>query len=169
MQKLYLSATIFIALLSVLHKPAPAISVENVTWPQELEGKKLQPLAMGEQEKVFLKHFPGKVARFHDGENEYILRQVTRPSRKFHSASVCLKSNGAKISFLPLFKDSRSRLWSQFNAEWKGKHLLVSEIIIDQDHKTISDASSWYWKALFKQTRGPWLSITKIQKNKEGE
>ena len=38
MQKLYLSATIFIALLSVLHKPAPAISVENVAWPQELPG-----------------------------------------------------------------------------------------------------------------------------------
>lgn len=163
MQKIYLSLCLFIALISSGYQPPHSMPAEDFDWPQELEGKALQEIPMGEQDKVFLRHFPGKVGRFHDGEKEYILRYVNRPSRKLHSASVCLKSNGAKVTYLSLQKDAHGRLWSQFNAHWKGKLYLVSEIIIDSEDKTLSDASSWYWKALFKQTQGPWLSITKIQ------
>jgi hypothetical protein len=162
MQKLYLSLSLFIALLSTTHQTNQLPSVKNVPWPQKIEGKKLIQIPMAEQDKVFLRHFPGKVGRFHDGENEYILRYVTRPSRKLHSASVCLKSNGAKISPLPLYQGPQGRMWSRFNAKWKDKFYLVSEIIIDKNQTTISDASSWYWQALFKQSTGPWLSITKI-------
>ncbi|WDE98662.1 hypothetical protein PQO03_12525 [Lentisphaera profundi] len=162
MQKLYASLAILIALMSFLPSSKEISPEVDIPWPSSLEGKSLYPLPMGEQEKVFLRYFPGKVGRFHDGEDEYILRYVTRPSRKLHSASVCLQSNGAKINYLPLYKDSKGQLWSQFEADWKHKNYLVSEIIIDKDNKFISDASSWYWKALFKQSTGPWLSITKI-------
>ena len=160
--KNYCIASMIIALLPFFRTGINTDQIQDIQWPEEILGEKIIETPLSDQDKIFLTDFPGKVARFRSTNKEYSLRYITRPSRKLHSSAVCLSSNAAEISYLPLWEDRQGRRWSQFKAKWKRKNLLVKEIIIDKNHKSSSDASSWYWQAILNKSDGPWLSITQI-------
>ena len=160
--KIYIIASLIIAIIPYFRNEISMNQVEHIPWPKTILDEEIIQTPLSEQDKIFLAYFPGKVARFKSTNKEYILRYVTRPSRKLHSSALCLSSNAAEISYLPLWKDSKGRLWSQFNAKWRGKKLLIKEIIIDKTQHSFTDASSWYWQAIFNKSEGPWLSITQI-------
>src|ERR1051325_11477965 len=71
---------------------APAISFPG--WPSKFNGKTLTPLALNEMETSFASDFPGRIARFTDGNREIIIRWVTEPTRKLHPSSDCFQGLG---------------------------------------------------------------------------
>lgn len=132
-------------------------------WPKTFDGRKLKSLPLTKREKAFAAGFPGKTARFTDGEQQYILRWVTRPSRKLHPAADCFRASGYRIKYLPLHIDEHGATWSSFEASREGKVLCVRERIYDDEvGRSFSDVSSWYWAATFDRTNGPWWAVTVI-------
>ena len=85
-------------------------------WPHQFAGQSLRRLPLSERETRFLLEFPGKIARFTDGSRELIVRWVTTPTRKLHSASDCFRGLGFSISPAAAHADDRGQLWSSFVA-----------------------------------------------------
>ena len=136
--------------------------IQEPAWPIVFNGQTLEPLALSEREERFVEDFPGSIARFRTGENELILRWVTRATRKLHPAADCLKGVGFEVSPLPMNRDMNGMLWNCVSARREAEKLRVCERIEDSDGASSSDVSSWFWSATLKQTRGPWLAYTFI-------
>ncbi len=88
--RLFIIASV-LAVLSPLF-PAQSLSVskdeqEFPSWPTTLQGLDLEQLPLIAREKHFAKAFPGKVGLFSDGQQQYIIRWVTQPTRRLHPAA----------------------------------------------------------------------------------
>jgi exosortase/archaeosortase family protein len=135
-------------------------------WPATFEGRRLQPLPLGEADRSFLGGFPGRVGKFTDGRREILLRWVSEPSRRLHPAADCLRGAGAEVRPLPVWRDRRGRLWGCQEIVRNGQHHRILERIIDAAGWTDAsrpgwtDVSAWYWAALLGRTNGPWWAIT---------
>ena len=82
----YLTACAIAALMPFVSArfETPATGAAAVTfpgWPSIFEGKTLTPLPLSATEKKFATGFPGRIARFSDGEHEIIIRWVTEATR----------------------------------------------------------------------------------------
>lgn len=160
------SIFIFLCIVSavtplVARNPATKSAVQFPEWPMEFGGLPLQELPLTNREHVYLKEFPGKIARFTDGEREIVMRYVATPSRKLHPTADCLRGNGLTVSPLPLFQDSRNKIWGCVSAvSDRGERLKVCEQIIDIAGETFSDTSTWFWAAMLEQSHGPWLAVS---------
>ena len=164
---------------SVLALFSPLYPVESLSaskdepvfpgWPSSLQGLDLKQLPLTTREKHFAKAFPGKVGLFSDGQQQYIIRWVTQPTRKLHPAADCFRGGGYRIKYLPLWKDSNSQPWSAFNATKNSQTLYVREHIYDSLGNNWADISAWYWAATLGKTDGPWWVITNIQVMKESD
>ena len=164
----YIVACAFEALvpfLSAQHKTSAGAggSVVFPGWPTQFEGKNLIPLPLNEMEKGFASDFPGRIARFTDGEREVIIRWVTEPTRKLHPSSDCFQGLGYTVKPLAARRDERGTLWSKFAATKGNQRLLVYEQIHTESGETWTDASSWYWSAL-QHGSGSWWAITVAEK-----
>jgi hypothetical protein len=132
-------------------------------WPHELAGRALTELPLTERERRFAEDFPGRIARFTDGEREVIVRWVTQPTRTLHSAADCFRGIGYAIEPRPLRVDSAQERWGSFTAVRDTERLRVYERIYaapGASDGNWSDVSSWYWAALFGRTQGPWWAVT---------
>lgn len=133
-------------------------------WDKTFEGKKITELPLSENEKYFLKDFPGYVSKFTDGEREIIMRYITEGTRKLHPSSDCFKGTGYKINFKPVEIDKASNLkWNSFTALKNNQTLKIKERIFSQN-ESWTDVSSWYWSTLLNKSKGPWTAITVIEK-----
>jgi len=132
-------------------------------WPPYFEGKVLKKLKLSESEESFNNGFPGRIAKLSDGEKILIIRWVTHETRKLHPAIDCFKSVGYEVQILPLWVDKDGQRWSRFEAMINGEKALVYERIFDNDGKSWSDVSAWYWEALLGQTVAPWWAITVVE------
>ena len=141
-------------------RPAGAASTTFPGWPTTFEGKTLTPLPLNEMEKRFATDFPGKIARFSDGEREIIMRWVTEPTRKLHSASDCFQGLGYRVEPLAVYRDERGSLWTSFAATNEAWRLRVRERIHSDSGETWTDVSAWYWSALRHRGSGSWWAIT---------
>ncbi|MBN8549544.1 MAG: hypothetical protein J0M12_09535 [Deltaproteobacteria bacterium] len=163
MRDLFLAVLIALAAVTPLTTthPAPSTGVDRFPgWPQEFRGNHLTQLPLTERELTFGKDFPGKIGRFSDGENELIIRWITRESRKLHPASDCFRGAGHSIAPLPLHKDLDGALWSCFRASRDHQEIRVCERIFDENGGSWSDTSSWFWDAARGVSDGPWWAIT---------
>jgi hypothetical protein len=132
-------------------------------WPRELEGRALIELPLTERERQFAQDFPGRLARFTDGEREIIVRWVTHPTRTLHPAADCFRGLGYGIEPQPLRVAGTQERWGSFTAVRKAERLRVYERIYTANGLVAdswSDVSSWYWAALLGRTRGPWWAVT---------
>src|SRR5689334_10805279 len=93
---------------------APAITFPG--WPSKFEGKTLTPIPLNEIEKGFASDFPGRMARFTDGQREIIIRWVTEPTRKLHPSSDCFQGLGYSVEPLAAHRDEHGKLWARFAA-----------------------------------------------------
>jgi hypothetical protein len=62
--------------------------------------------------------------------------------------------------------DRHGESWRCFRAARNGRHLQVCERIFDAQNGRWTDASSWYWSALFgasQQASGPWWAVTRVE------
>ena len=153
------------ALLPLISTGGQAVCLNTKTkasWPQTFEGQALSPLPLSDEETRFAQGFPGNIAKFSCGGKTLIFRWLTRETRQLHPSSDCFKGNGYKVSALPTYLDAAGNRWGCFQAQRGGQKLMVTERITDDRDGNWTDVSHWYWAALMKQTRGPWLSITAV-------
>ena len=145
----------------------PATGAETVTfpgWPSTFEGKTLTALPLTETEKKFATGFPGRIARFSDGEREIIVRWATEATRKMHPASDCFQGLGYTVTPLAAHRDARGSLWASFAATKGSERLVVFERIHSDSGETWTDVSAWYWSALRHEGSGSWWAITVAEK-----
>jgi hypothetical protein len=134
-------------------------------WPEKYEGLDLKPLPLSPREERFAADFPGRIARFSDGNREIIFRWIERETRRLHSASDCLKGLGYSIAPLPLRIDSSGHRWSHFEAR-RGDEVLQAyeRIYSDNGLQSWTDVSSWYWQSSIGNAQGPWWAVTIAEK-----
>jgi hypothetical protein len=146
---------------------APATGAAVVAfpgWPSTFAGKTLTQLPLNEMEKQFATEFPGRIARFSDGEREIIIRWVTEATRKMHPASDCFQGLGYSVKPLAAYRDQNGSLWARFAATKGDQQLRVYERINSDSGETWTDVSAWYWSALRQRGSGSWWAITVAEK-----
>jgi hypothetical protein len=146
---------------------APATGAAVVAfpgWPSAFAGKTLTQLPLNEMEKQFATEFPGRIARFSDGEREIIIRWVTEATRKMHPASDCFQGLGYSVKPLAAYRDHNGSLWASFAATKADQQLRVYERINSDSGETWTDVSAWYWSALRQRGSGSWWAITVAEK-----
>jgi hypothetical protein len=131
-------------------------------WPTHFEGRTLKPLELSEREVHFARDFPGRIAKYSDGQRTVIFRWVTRETRKLHPAADCFQGAGYRAHSLPAGLDSQQALWGRFNAVKGSETFQVSERISDDQGNGWADVSAWYWAALLRKSTGPWWAMTVI-------
>lgn len=159
---LCLTALALSALVPLLpHDSAPthATSAEP-NWTESFEGRRLTRLPLSQREQRFHRNFPGRVARFTDGERELVVRWVAEETRRLHPAADCLRGAGYTVTPLPQHVDDEGNAWSCVEAVRKGERLCVRERVHDLDGGSWADVSAWYWAARLGNTQGPWWAVT---------
>jgi hypothetical protein len=141
-----------------------AAAVAFPGWPDTFAGKTLTSLPLNEMEKRFATEFPGRIARFSDGEREIIIRWVTEATRKMHPASDCFQGLGYTVKPLAAYRDPGGSLWTSFAASKGEEQLLVYERINSDSGETWTDVSAWYWSALRHNGSGSWWAVTVAEK-----
>lgn len=133
-------------------------------WPAAYEGRTLTALPLEAREAAFGRGFPGQTGRFSDGRREIIMRWVSEPTRRLHPAADCFRGSGYHITPLPLRRDAGGTAMGCFRATRGDDAMTVCEAIRDTRGHTWSDASAWYWSALFGGSEGPWWSVVVAEK-----
>ena len=147
--------------------PSPGAAVVAFPgWPTTFEGKTLTQLPLNDIEKFFASDFPGRIARFSDGEREIIVRWVTEATRKLHPSSDCFQGLGYTVKPLAARRDENGSLWASFAATKGDDRLLVYERINSDSGETWTDVSAWYWSALRHSGSGSWWAITVAEKQR---
>jgi exosortase/archaeosortase family protein len=124
--------------------------------PDHFEGRSLTSRPLVGDELEISGAFPGRIARFNDGTNEIIIKQVVRATRKLHMAEVCFKSWGYALEHQPMAVDAEGQVWTTFTAEKNGRRLRVRECVKGPEGQHWPDVSAWYWSALAHPDAGPW-------------
>jgi hypothetical protein len=138
---------------------APATGNANIEWPTHFQGRDLIRLPLSPAETRWLRDFPGTAARFTDGERGVLIRRVERPTRMLHPAADCFRGVGYAVA-APEIREVDGERWSCFTARKDGVGREVCERIHDERGGTWTDASAWYWSALFDRGGGPWWAVT---------
>ena len=166
---LYIVACLLAALapwLSIESRPQGDKTFSTVFpgWPTHFEGRALTALPLSERERRFGSDFPGRIARFTDGQREVIIRWVTEPTRKLHPASDCFEGIGYRVQPIPLRVDETGARWGGFTATRGGEKLRVYERIYADGGGSWTDVSAWYWAAAGEKSAGPWWAVTVAEK-----
>ena len=133
-------------------------------WPDDISSSTLHAVPLLPQEASFSKSFPGRIGRFSDGENEWIIRWVVQPTRLLHPAADCFRGSGYRIHPLPLKQNPEKSFWGAFEASKSDETLLVHERIYDDQGQSWTDVSSWYWASILGQSTGPWWAVTRVSR-----
>jgi hypothetical protein len=128
--------------------------------PTQWQGAPLRPLALGDVELRFAKHFPGTLARMTDGRHVLVLRTVTQPTRMLHPATDCYRGLGYRIHSEQLEVQADQKRWRCFVAQGRAKAQRVCERIEDAQGQGYTDTSAWYWASVTGQSHGPWHAVT---------
>lgn len=137
-------------------------------WPSHAFGRALSPRAMGEREALLADRFPGRVGRFHDGRDEWIVRWIAAPTRELHSAADCYRSLGYAVSNQRVVRDADGLEWGAFDAETRRESLVVTERIESADGLVWTDRSAWYWDTRTGSGDSPWWAWTRVARRDEG-
>jgi hypothetical protein len=133
-------------------------------WPTTWEGKPIRQIPLSTIEQRFNDNFPGQVAKFTDGQRELIFRRVAKATRQLHPSSDCFRGMGYTVIPRAALVDAHGGRWSCFAASRGSIRLLVRERITDQRGREWPDVSAWFWSVLLRQSEGPWLAITIVEK-----
>jgi hypothetical protein len=152
------------ASLPFAEKSVATVREEVPAWPATWEGAPIWQLPLTEKEQLFNNSFPGRVAKFSDGRREFILRWVTKGTRQLHSSVDCFRGLGYSVTPQPAMLDQHGGRWSCFAATRAEHHLIVRQRITDAHGHEWTDVSAWFWSVILRQTEGPWLAVTIVEK-----
>ena len=160
----FLVLCIAAAVVPLASRPAASVPRRQPQWPASFDGRSLHAVALSEVEERFNAGFPGSIARFTDGERQFIFRWITSGTRKLHPAADCFRGLGYSVHPAPPVRDSDGRLWSLFIASRGADRLRVRERITSlSSDEAWTDVSAWYWSTLHPRSRGPWLTVTVVE------
>lgn len=147
------------------HAPTPQQHL-TAPWPEHFEGQPLVPIPLTAAERAFSKDFPGTIASFRCGDQQVILRQVTRATRKLHPSADCLRASGHRLESVKLHRDVHGRHWAGCHARRGTERYFIRERIIAMENpdEEWTDVSSWFWHAQMAPDTGPWMAITLIRR-----
>src|SRR4029079_752530 len=118
-------------------------------WPTTFDGRLLSARPLLPRAQLVSAASPGRIATFGDGRRLYVLRWVTRATRRLHPAADCYRGAGYGVEPQPLLRDAAGRSWSSVLSVRGQTRLVVHERIVDAaSREEFTDASSWYWAAL---------------------
>ncbi|MGA1869598.1 MAG: hypothetical protein ACMUJM_13760 [bacterium] len=129
-------------------------------WPTHFQGKVLTRLPLAEGDKIFENGFPGRIARFSDGQREIVYKWLKKPTRRLHPVSDCFKGMGFEVKPMPVRVDGNDNRWGCFRAVKDNEMIYVTERIYDESGNSWTEVSSWYWAAFLGKTHSPWWSVT---------
>jgi hypothetical protein len=138
-------------------------------WPEYFMDKRLSPLPLSEEDKVFAQDFPGEIRKYQAGSDQLILRLLNRPTRKLHPAVDCFRGSGFSVTFKPIRVDREGHRWGCFEAAKRKMRLRVCERIFDQFGGEYTDVSAWFWNATFDQSPGFWWAYTLVEEVSRGK
>lgn len=150
------------ALVPLWPRATPAAPAP-VAWPTRWEGRALTPLPPAPADRRLAAGFPGRVARFADGERQVVLRHMTAATRRLHPARDCFEGIGYRIAPARM-RRTGGAYSSCFLASRDGVTIRVCERIVAADGGSFPDVSSWYWPALIGRSRGPWIAALVAQR-----
>ena len=133
-------------------------SSQFLGWPKQYQQKTLTQLPLTQQESIFVRGFPGKIARFTDGRRQLVMRWVDQPTHKLHPASDCYKGIGYDITPAPIEFNERGIQMACFEANKGDKKLKVCEFIEAPNGQNWSDVSAWYWGVMTDDQPDGWFS-----------
>jgi hypothetical protein len=145
--------------LAVRTLPAAAAADAFPGWPAALDGRLLTELPLTPREAAFSRDFPGRIARFTDGEREIVLRWIAAPTRRLHPAADCFRGLGYRIETRPMRLASGGAPMSCFRAYGRTDTYDVCEQMTSTSGRTWPDVSSWYWHALWSDRGATWWSL----------
>lgn len=149
-------------------EPAP-VSEVFPGWPTTFEGRALRELPLTEREERFGAGFPGRIARFTDGQRELIVRWVAAPTRQLHSTEDCFRGLGYSISPAPFWRQEEGPPWNRFLVTRDTSRMVVREAVMDGRGGHWTDVSAWYWSALLGGSEGPWWALTVAENARPGQ
>ena len=149
-----------IAPLSIAGVKDQLVQKTAIAFPTEFEGRPIQEIGLTEREKPFTADFPGDIRRFTDGYREIIIRYVSEPTRKLHTASDCLTAIGYSIKPLPLKIGENDERWACFRATRDDGKLKVCERIYTEKGENWTDVSTWYWSAFARDNTDGYWAVT---------
>jgi hypothetical protein len=138
-------------------------------WPSTIDTHDFQPIALSKTEAKFALSFPGRIAKFSNGQQTIQVRWITKPTRKLHPASDCFKGIGYRVRPLSLLVDKSGAIWSRIQCVKGSSRLVVRERIFDNHGQAWTDVSSWYWNAVCGRSNGPWWSVTIVEGHVPGQ
>lgn len=159
----FLAACVFAGLTPLRSPGRSNTRTALPAWPTRWDGQEISQVPLHARDEKFSQNFPGRIAKFTDGRNEFIFRWVTTGTRQLHSSADCFRGAGYSITPQPAFRDRHERQWSSFLASRDHRRLLVRERIADQHGREWTDVSAWFWSVALGQTQGPWLSVTTVE------
>lgn len=134
----------------------PLFTFQGLTLP-------LHPLPSTDEEIAFEKSFPGTLSSHRWGEDQVILRRVNEPTRRLHPSRDCLRAAGFETTDAFTVSSGDGTEWAKFYATRDGVRRTVYErIVSESDGSSWTDASAWYWSALWHPLNGPWRAETVI-------
>jgi hypothetical protein len=161
----FLVACALAALAPLVPQPSAAADAPAFPgWPSTFDGRPLRARPLLPREQRFAAGFPGRIATFGDGRRAFVVRWVTRATRRLHPAADCFRGAGYAIEPRPLVRDAEGRAWGSFTAVRGTTRLRVRERIAGAaGGEAFTDASSWYWSALRGRGEGPWWAWTVVE------
>ena len=165
---LALTGFLLLCLMAAVAPTVPNANLENIhaselkaaAPPTTFEGAEVKLIPLTPTEQNFLSAFPGRIAKLTDGRNQIIFRTVNTPTRQLHPAEDCFKGLGYSIHPIASIRDYKGQTWGRFEAVDGPTHLVVREMISDNQGNSWTDVSSWYWAAFLGKTHAPWVAIT---------
>jgi hypothetical protein len=131
-------------------------------WPAEYEGRAIKALLPAPDDAWLARAFPGRIARFSDGERQIVLRWVAGPTRLLHPAAQCFRAAGYNISTAPMRGASDGAAMACFRASKDGKELLACERVFDGRGNSWPDVSAWYWHAVLNRASSGYWAVLEV-------
>jgi len=143
----------------------PATASAFPGWPTHYEKRAIAALPPAPEDAWLSRQFPGRVARFSDGERQIVLRWVAGPTRLLHPAAQCFRGAGHAIDPAPMRRAAGGAAMSCFRATRDGGSFLICERIFD-GQRSWPDVSAWYWHALLSRAPAGYWAVVEVERER---
>lgn len=131
-------------------------------WPARHEGRALTMLAAAPEDAWLARRFPGRIARFSDGERQIVLRWTAGATRLLHPATTCFRGSGYTIDQAPMRRSADGTTSACFRASKGGRQLLACERVF-AGGESWPDISAWYWHALVDPAPDGYWAVLEVE------
>lgn len=131
-------------------------------WPTHYEKRAIAVVPPAPEDAWLSRQFPGRMARFSDGDRQIVLRWVAGPTRLLHPASQCFRGAGYTIGPAAMRHADAGAAKSCFRASKNGVAFVICERVF-AGARSWPDVSAWYWHALLNSTPSGYWAIVEVE------